>query len=156
MFCIQFQPNLPQNFLGAWINSFIAIEQCSVHVYENVHAHSSPMISTSVCNSIPRSALALAFKIEINSKTSRAVALPSFTMKLPCSAETTAPPTRAPFNPSSSTSLPAGIAPGFLKMQPALGAAGCDPQRFSLNDFIRFSISSREELLHLKTAPSAM
>ena len=115
------------------------------------------MISTSVCNSIPRSAFAFAFKIEINSKTSRAVALPSFTMKLPCSAETTAPPTRAPFNPSSSTSLPAGMVPGFLKMQPALGAAGCDPQRFSLNalhpllDFTR-----GEAFRHRKTAPSAM
>jgi len=26
-------------------------------------------------------------------------------------------------------SFPAGIGPGFLKMQPALGAAGCDVQR---------------------------
>jgi hypothetical protein len=101
------------------------------------------MISTSVCNSIPRPAFALPFKIAINSRTSRAVALPSFTMKLPCSAETTAPPTRVPFQSQFVNQFARRNRSGFLNMQPALGAAGCDAQRFSLNAFMRCSISAR-------------
>ena len=94
--------------------------------------------------------------ISINSKMSRAVALPSFTMKLPCSAETTAPPTRVPFKPSSSISLPAGIEAGFLNMHPALGAAGCDCQRFRLYSFMRCSMASREPGWPRSTAARAM
>ena len=85
---------------------------------------------------------ALLASIAIKSRTSRAVAVPSFTIKLPCSSETIAPPMRVPFNPSSSISLPAGISRRILKQQPALGAAGCDSQRFRLNAFMRCSIAS--------------
>ena len=92
----------------------------------------SPTTWTSVCNSIPRPAFAVCLIISINRRTSQAVACPSFTMKFPCTSETTAPPTRVPLRPSSSMSLPAGIAGGFLKMHPALGAAGWEAQRFWL------------------------
>ena len=89
-------------------------------------------------------------------RTSRAVAVPSLTIKLPCSRDTTAPPTRAPFNPSSSISRPAGIEGGFLNAQPALGAAGCDAHRFWLNALIRCAMDSGESGRPLNTAPSAM
>ena len=39
--------------------------------------------------------------------------------------------------------LARGNRAGFLKMQPALGAAGCESQRFLLKAFMRSSISSR-------------
>ena len=41
-----------------------------------------------------------------------------------------APPSVAPLRPSSSTSFPAGMPSGFLKIQPALRALGWLPQRF--------------------------
>ena len=58
--------------------------------------------------------------------------------------------------PSSSISLPAGMGNGFLKMQPALGAAGCDFQRRRLNSSIRCSITSDNSRWPCNTAPSAM
>src|SRR5204862_310943 len=53
-----------------------------------------------------------------------AVAGPSFTIKFPCTFETRAFPMAQFFKPSSSTNFPAGILSGFLKMHPALDAAG--------------------------------
>src|SRR5439155_9888535 len=99
----------------------------------------SPTISTSVSSSIPRAALACCLMSSINERTSFAVAPPSLTMKFPCTSEMTAPPTRVPFNPSSSISLPAGTTFGFLKMQPALEAAGWLVHRFRLKACIRSS-----------------
>ena len=114
------------------------------------------MISTSVCNSIPRSALALAFKIadQFQNVARRRIAVVDD--KIPCSCDTAAPPTRAPFKPSSSINLPAGIAGGFLNMQPALGAAGCEAQRFWLNALIRCAMDSGESGRPWNIAPSAM
>ena len=45
---------------------------------------------------------------------------------------TIAPPTDVPFKPSSSINFPAAKPVGFLNIHPALGAAGCELQRFSL------------------------
>ena len=84
--------------------------------------HSFPTIITSVSNSIPRSLRARSRINPISPSTSAAVAPPSFTIKLPWSSETRAPPTlilsaRVPRR----SIAPPGIASGFLKIQPALG-----------------------------------
>src|SRR5271154_1885760 len=80
-------------------------------------------------------------------RTSSAVAPPSLTMKLPCTSDTRAEPTARFLRPSSSISLPAGIGPGFLKMQPALGAAGCEVHRLPEEAF-NFSLISALEMGH--------
>src|SRR6185369_12566365 len=51
-----------------------------------------PKISTSVSSSMPRLLRAVCFIKSISSRTSVAVALPSLTMKFPCTVETMAPP----------------------------------------------------------------
>ena len=67
---------------------------------------------------------------------SRAVAVPSFTMKFPCAGDTRAPPIATPFIPAPSISAPADHAIpagtrsragyGVWNTQPALGdASGC-------------------------------
>src|SRR6185369_4674252 len=115
-------------------NGILRLRFASLHSTQNDNEilHSgSPTISTSVSNSIPRFFLATLLMSSINSSTSDAVASPSFTIKLPCTRDTRAFPTREFFSPNSSTNLPAGIVAGFLKMQPALLAAGWVVRRFS-------------------------
>src|SRR6266404_5649433 len=64
-------------------------------------------------------------------------------MKFPCTCDTRAFPTREFFRPNSSTSFPAGMLSGFLKMQPALLAIGCVVRRFSCDSRKRLSIIAR-------------
>jgi len=65
-------------------------------------------------------------------------------------------PTDIPFNPNSSISLPAGIASGFLKIQPALGFAGWEDHRRCANARSRLSIVLRSAFAPRSIADNAI
>src|SRR4029453_4311368 len=69
--------------------------------------------------------------------------------------DTRAFPTHKFLSPNSSTSFPAGHESGFLKMQPALLAAGCDVRRFSCDASSLRTISSSGAGWPRKTADTA-
>ena len=77
-------------------------------------------------------------------------------MKFPCTGEIRAPPIAVSFNPNSSINLPAGIFSAFLKIQPALGAAGCESHLFRLYCLSFSAISSGFPGFPCKTAPTAI
>src|SRR5256886_3937665 len=77
-----------------------------------------PTISTSGSIWRPNRRFTSTITRSIRRRTSAAVAPPSLTMKLPCTVDTTAAPSRAPFSPAAWTSRPAESPGGFLKTLP--------------------------------------
>src|SRR5207253_5730168 len=106
---------------------------------KNRHLHfQRPTISTSGSIWMPNRRLTSAITRSMRRSTSEALAPPSLTMKLPCSVEMTAAPSRAPLSPAAWTRRPAESPGGFLKTLPQfLVLMGC----VSLRSRVSFAIS---------------
>src|SRR5581483_8890610 len=107
-------------------------------------ASQSPTSFTSGCSQTPRRRHTVSCTRRMSARTSAARAPPTFTMKFACWGEISAPPARAPFNPTISIRRPAKSPGGFLKIDPALGSpSGWPRPRFRFASAARRSIASR-------------
>src|ERR1700682_1477410 len=125
--------------LRAGLQRHLALGRLPATQDRHLHFLNFPTISTSVSSSMLKRRRTSAWMRSMRRLTSSAVAPPSLTMKLPCSVETTAFPSRAPFRPAACTRRPAESPGGFWNTLPQFFVLiGC----VSLRSLVSLAISA--------------